>query len=579
MEIYKGDYLSELDQSELEIKEILDDFTKEWSTDEMIGLLVECEFALSYNKGRIEQLEAKRFKRLYYILTGIERANKKLVLKGTHQIQNILFKIQKILLKRINLVSLALCSLEGRVDQEILWTQDVINSLLDKLENVPKKTDLLWLVNTIRNMETKSGKKYIETSDGVKILLVVSELFKIVHDQTGLFDKPFLETILKDKMKLNKNINVWKFYGDVIYDKECVSLYVKDGYDYPAGKISQYGQMIYKINGFYSSPYMIDMAKSTKQSLEDMCIETYGEQIQKEDKEISTFDLCLLLLKDLADLDSEYQRRIEEQKRPEKTCGASPAMSGKNNGIGILGNPNTNRVENNTKAGCSVLRISPEGLRLFKNGDVRDYEVGWRAKDYSFSDENEIRVALEGFKPDMVTASTGYYKNCMPEIKSILSSSTKCISLADYYMYLWFRHTDQSVRRNKKIAFIEYYAHRLWVSGYDVDASGIGYENRFSGLEIKYNRTRKHIIEDIIAKWDVPSLKSYNNDITIFRTFNINKWIAVKLDDVSVKIVDNKWEDILKVNDESLGKSVTDMLNVSRSTVLSSKGIYTQVII
>ena len=563
MEMYKGNYSLELDQSELEIKEILDDFTKEWSTDEMIGLLVECEFALSYQKGRIEQLETKGLKRLYYILTGIERANKKLVLKGTHQIQNILFKIQKILLKRINLVSLALCSLEDRVDQEISWTQDIINSLLDKLENVPKKSDLLWLHATIRNKETKSGKKYIETSDGVKILLVVSELFGIIQNQTGLFDKPYLETLLRDKMELSKDINVWKFYGDVIYDKECLSSYVKDKYDYPVEKISQYGHMIYKINGFYANPYIIEMAKNTKQSLEDMCIKTYSEQIQKEDKKISTYDLCLLLLKDLADLDSEYQRRIEAQEQQEKEWGASPIIPNKNKETEILGDSNRNRVENNTKVGCSLLRISPEGLWLFKKGDVQYYKVGWKEKDYSFSDENDIRVALDGFKPDMVTTSTGYFKNCIPEIKSILSSRTKCISLADYYMYLWFQHMGQNERRNKKIAFIEYYAHKLWVSGYDVDASGIGYKNKFSELEIKYNRTRKNIIKDIIGNWNASSLESYNNDFIIFRTFNSNKWIAVKLDDVRVKIVDNKWEDRLKVNDEALGKIITDMFNIS----------------
>ena len=47
-----------------------------WKSDDMIGLLAECEMALNNNEGRIEQLKARGLRKLYYIITGINKKNK-----------------------------------------------------------------------------------------------------------------------------------------------------------------------------------------------------------------------------------------------------------------------------------------------------------------------------------------------------------------------------------------------------------------------------------------------------------------------------------------------------------------------
>lgn len=57
------------------VENTINGFIQEWSTDELIELLGECEFVLSYNAGRIDQLKAKGLKRLYNIIAGISRKN------------------------------------------------------------------------------------------------------------------------------------------------------------------------------------------------------------------------------------------------------------------------------------------------------------------------------------------------------------------------------------------------------------------------------------------------------------------------------------------------------------------------
>ena len=66
-----------------------------WKSDDMIGLLAECEMALNNNEGRIEQLKARGLRKLYYIITGINKKNKIKIQETVHAIQDISFKIQK----------------------------------------------------------------------------------------------------------------------------------------------------------------------------------------------------------------------------------------------------------------------------------------------------------------------------------------------------------------------------------------------------------------------------------------------------------------------------------------------------
>lgn len=544
MEQYGKNGLSGTDFIESEVEEIINGFAQKWGTDDLVELLGECEFALSYNAGRIDQLKAKGLKRLYNAITGINRKNRQIVRDNVQSIQEISLKIQKILLRRIDIVSSAYGSLNDKVNTEIFWTQDVVKELIRKLKNVSIKADLTeWQVN-VRNKRMKDGRKYMEASDGVKILLAVSDIFKIVRGQTDLIEEPLLETTLNDSLKIPSQIRISDFYRDIISDKDCLQLYVKEEYNYPAGYISDYGRRIYKINGFYSDIHMIEVAQNMGRTLEELCREAY---VKKEDCTISPSDLCWKLLEDLADLDRRYQKEKvipmelpKESKVPEAPIPESPKNS-------VL---------------YSVLRITPEGRWLFRNKNLSCNKTDFKA-DYSFKDENDIKTYLEGNRLYMVTVPNGYFENCMSEIKSILDK-TKYVSLADYYMYLWFENTDRESRKSKRVAMIEYYAHDMYVSAYVVDKSGDSYRKEPQKIEIHYNKIKANIEKAIMSLPVFSGLFWGNESILVFKTFMADKFIDNKLEKIGVRMVDNVWEDILKTTNEELGKIINDMLHVTK---------------
>lgn len=150
--------------------------------------------------------------------------------------------------------------------------------------------------------------------------------------------------------------------------------------------------------------------------------------------------------------------------------------------------------------------------------------------------------------------------NCRMEIKNIVNKK-KCISLADYYMYLWFNDTKVDDRKNKKLAFIEFYDNDLYVSGYEVDDLGTDYRKGFSGLEISKGKNGGKI-KDLIRAEGIYSRTSWE-DILCFKVFTADKNIDKKLIDIGVSKVVDAWEDILKTDNDTLGNIISNMKNKS----------------
>lgn len=504
---YKKNYSTLPDDDEQELKEVIEDLisTEGWGTDEMIELLGECEFALSHFSGRIEELKTRGLKRLYNIITGINRRNKIRVLDDIHQIQRISINIQKILMRRIDLVSSALINLNDKLNTQMFWTGDTIKKLIQKLSDTDIIARLVFWQNNAKNKKTKSGKKYIEVPDGIKILLTVSDLFSLIPGMEFSVPRHFLETTLED-LGLQDQIDIADFYEDIIREKEYLPLYIRSGYNYESGTISDYGCTIYKIADFYQDDHVIKLAEKRNESMDDMCREIYVDKFCQEGTKIDSADLCEILLGDLKKMHLDYQERIKEQERFEEQERIKEQERPK---------------AEDTKE-YSVLRLTPEGFWLFEKGKVSCSLIDYKS-DYSFKDEKMIKAYLDNVSPCLVTAPIGYIGQCMPEIKGILSNKTQYVPLADYYMYLWFQNKDVGERKNQKVLFIEYYAHDLYVSGYEVDASGDDYRRRFSRLEITYTRSGKNIITDIKNESQRVFSSQSSEDILIFRTFYIDK--------------------------------------------------------
>jgi len=559
---YEMIFSEEYDTADSDMIESINNLIAGWNTDELIELLGECEWILSSNEERLEQLDIKGFRLLCHIITGINRKNKQTVRRNMHEIQKISLAIQKIILKRIDLVSAAVRSLNDKVNEQTFWTLDIINNLYQKIEKRQRDTEimseLLMWHNTVKNHTVNGGKKYIELSDGRKILLVVSDVFRIAHERGSIIKRSFLESTLQN-LNICDQINCFDFYETIIYEKECLSLYIREEYDYTGSDISTYGKTIYKIYEFYKDPHLLEVSKSMNIPLESMCIQTIRSNVQEE--KIRTVDLCQTLLNDLILLNSDYQIKIKEQIRleMEATQEENSDMVQKPSSVSKEG-----KMEEKEKIEYSILRLMPEELRMFKeNRDIYnklDYK-----NNYTFSSEKAIKTCLDSLNPYMIAIPTGYFYECIPEIKDILTSKTKvCLSLADYYMYLWFHNISVDKRKNHAVAMVEYYNHKLYVSGYSMDDSGDSYQKGFSKLIISHNRSVGTIIREIMSQKFFSDLSK--DKVTIFKTFYADKRINKKLEDKGgIEMVCDTWENSLKTNEEELKKTINDIMEKSES--------------
>lgn len=534
--------------SELELENTMEHLIADWSADEMTQLLIECKWILSNNEERIKQQDVKGLKYLWRAITGINRKNALIVQVNVQEIQKLSLKIQEILMKRIEYVVKVVDSLNRKMDEQtrlmqyaiINISQSIVTIQQDMLQLTRRQDLTQWLVN-IQNHRTKDNRRYHEVSDGMKILLVVSDTFQIMNGQGELIDIAHWDTA-QGNLGLPSKIPAAKFYKDIIDDNEsCVSLYIKDCYNYNTKGMSSYGKLLHEIHENYSNN-------------RERCFKILSDAIQqKGTDEIQVADLCKQLFDDLAKLHSDYQNKIEVQKElglikkmlpTPKAPGGGPKDGGDNKDY-------------------SVLRLTPEGRWLFRDKTVSYNETDFKY-DYSFPDEKNIKTYLDGVSPYMVTAPSGYFDNCKPEIKSILLNKTKYVSLADYYMYLWFEHTNKNERKSKRVAFIEYYAHEMYVSAYVVDKSGDSYQKEYQKVTIHYNKTKPNIEKAILS---LPVFSGLVwESILIFKTFTADKYIDKKLEKMGVKMVDNAWEDILKTNNKELGKIINDMIQVAKES-------------
>lgn len=453
-------------------------------------------------------------------------------------IQEISLNIQKILLRRIDIVSSAYLSLNDKVNTEIFWTRDIVKKLLRKLKNVSIKEELTrWQVN-VQNLRMENGSRYAEASDGVKILLVVSDIFRIVRSQTDLIDEPFLETALNDHLGIPDQIRISDFYRDIISERCCLPLYVKEEYNYLAGNISEYGRSIYHINDFYLDYHIKEIAQQNGRTLQDMCLETYGGTTHEKDKTVRVSDLCQRLLADLSDLDDRHQAEMKETILQESTVKPTPQELPK---------------ETIT---YSVLRLTPEGRRLFKNGGSSIEE--FTSKKGRFQNVQSMKAEIDKIKPFLITAP----EKCIKDYGNIFPEGTKCVSLSDYYMFLWFENKEKSERANKMVAFIDHYDKRLYYSRYIVVDSGDGYERINSEKNDMHDkRTGNHTIKDVVKELT----DSYGNkkDIEIYMTF-LDDTINKRLDKRKIQMVDEKWEKYLETSNDMLGEIIDNMIDRSK---------------
>lgn len=553
MSEYEKKFLLELDVAELEMEKKIQALTEDWSTDEMIDLLVECEMVLSYNEGRIRQLDVRGLKRLWHIITGIYAKNEQSVRENVQEIQRVSFKIQKILLRRVDLMQDALISLNRKVNAHTLMTQYWIYKLLQKFEGIQQNVNdaainiafTQWCYS-VKNKETEDGKRYLDVSDGTRILLVVSDLFQIVHKRVDLVDCLMLKTALQN-LRLDGEIKNADFYKDIIKEKEYLPLYVKDYYDYQTDSISYHGQMLHKIAEFYANPLLEEMSEFIDKPLEELCQQIISKKVQNMDNGISPVNLCMKLLDDLICLNSGFQEEMIEQAPLDEEL-----MIPQGESLVLL---DECKEKEKDSVQYSILRITPEELHLIRGKEDVLHKLNCTDK-YVLKDEEMLKAYMESSDPYLVTASSGFFESCIPEIKEMLDQRLY-VDLADYYMYLWFCCTDKEKRADQKLAFMEYYKGMVYVSFYAVNAAGDSYKKGESKC-IPGKASISGMIKEIRSHEYFLGIEK--NDILVFQTFCTNEQNLYKLGrDHNVKMVDNAWEDFWKGDQDELGNMIHDL--------------------
>lgn len=531
---------------------VLSEMLEKYSEDDLTELLCECEMLLQTNDIYLTKLNERGLKRLYNLITGIERKCNRRLRDNFQAIHRISLNVGKVILSRVRDTQKLVCSLNAKYENDSRITQYCINSLLQKAIDHDKYIGELQRDVRLMEWERFDLKAYMSYSDTKKVLQIVSDLYAITGGNCEV--KPGL---LQQALE---NLSVWDvqippdtFSREIIWDIKCLPLYIKDELNYSTFQtgLSAYGIIICQAYSLVIDQNVQALSVARGEGMDALCLPLLRKTIADQNMDTGfARDICEGLLKDLGKL-----HEIEKQeRRPEPLPQETPDGSKK---------PQTNTPDNGghkdeeTQTKYSVLRLTPEGFWLFRDEKVI-YSPLEPKSDYSFSDEKPIKSYLDSNNPYMVTAPTGYFNGCIPEIKKFFLEKMRYVSLADYYMYLWYQHESGNGQKSQKVAFIEYYAHDLYVSGYEVNASDGSYRKIFSDLKIHWGRKPNHIEQDIKSAFEKKILNS--NDILMFRTFYFEKNILNKLNKIGVRMVDDSWEDGLKTGNDKLGEVVCGMI-------------------
>ena len=94
--------------------------------------------------------------------------------------------------------------------------------------------------------------------------------------------------------------------------------------------------------------------------------------------------------------------------------------------------------------------------------------------------------------------------------------------------------------------FIDYYEHELYVSCYIVDNTGEIRKGK--PFMIKYNKAKKTIRDAIIKEKFFSDISE--NEIILYRIFESEKYINVKLEKMEVSFIGKIWRDLLGSREE-----------------------------
>lgn len=522
---------------QLDFADVIAKMLEGYREDDLTELLCECEMLLQTNNIYLKKLKERGFRKLYNLLTGIED-NCKYRLQDNYQLlHKITLLVEKKILLRFDDLTCLVSKLREKQAGDNIYMQYCINSLAQKLQDSQatiKKVDIEVTLLKWLSLELEQ-EPYISGSDTRKILQIISDIYVITGGCCECEHKAeIIEKALKQLGLSDVEISPVDFAKEIMRDSECLPLYIKEREDHNLDRsdLSGYGGILYQIRDLVVDRNIQELVAAKKETMGSLCLPLLKEAI--EEKEVKAENAALICWQLLEDMKKMHTRAVAEQKRMQEI--EDQEKKRRDDEERVRQKQQKEKEEKEKK--YSLLLATPANMLVCSlEGYIEDsFEP---TNNYGISEKNlnYVKEQIDSFSPAIIVKPGDITKTGL----AVGNDRVHMASLADFYFCLW--HEEQ--KPNKNIALIDYYEGNLYVSCYKIEAADrISKKGPFS---IRASKTRKHIIDAIKVEFfkDIP-----DQEITLFRIFESQKYIDKKLEKVDAPFIKVSWRDSLKRKEE-----------------------------
>ena len=539
--------LAENDKEYLDkdFEEALDEMLAEYTEDDLVQLLCECEMILRTNDIYLKKLDAHGAEKIFNIIFRIESKCKRRIRDNYQLLHGITIRIEKKILTRLTDLTRLISELSKRQQEDSIFMQYCVKFLLQKVNDHKNYIGEMKIDQELMKWDQYMiEKNYNSYTDTKKVLQIVSDIYAITGGNCE-FETIYLESAIRRLGLSDIKISPDDFAREVLQDISCLPLYIKDEADYGTAQseCSEYGRIIYRIYDLTTDQNIIDLidlteAKNENEKMETLCLPVVRKVMVSEGSK-QALVICQELLEDMRKIhrraEQEYRhiqeelkakQKDEEEKRieleKERERQEQREIDERKRNTILLFSPS------------NILTCSLDGYTEDSFSPTSDYGMEKEARDF-------VKSRIADFSPAIIVKPDGVENKDL----DISSHEAHIMSLADFYFCLWYRGQERE-GKTRYIAFIDYYEHESYVSCYIVDNTGEIRKGK--PFMIKYNKAKKTIRDAIIKEKFFSDISE--NEIILYRIFESEKYINVKLEKMEVSFIGKIWRDLLGSREE-----------------------------
>ena len=471
---------------EAELEKELAEYTRDWNPEELFALYTECTTLISSTKSRIRELASQGcFSRITGFLNGKNKKRNIDIADKTNRTLKLFFAIIRIVLDRIDTLNGKLDGLKCEMHEHNAKTNNRIIDMKKQLNMLEREVERLRRKEELKEWMHESSANFAGFCISETILHVVSQIFDLTEGRCDV-GKDLLQHYLFTELKLRLSIKSSEFYGYLIENRQVLSLLNKEKCIFDR-HLSVYGRVIFHIASFYERDprKLLDEVERRQMIPAELCRRKY-ETIwcRKIPTEIPVFDLCENLIGDLRiargmflalPIPDEGMKKSQESARPAE-------VTGRNQSLWVLG---------------------AAGIRIFRGKKSEDIFFQQEQKHNLISHEQEADL-IDQFcqtkdEKMVVVLPTPYitggeaFLDGYPDFKEI-----SYVSMADYYMYLWYKRFGVQGTDSEYVIIMEEYDKKI--SATEFRTTEHGYQICAKADGINCRRTGNHLLSDLAEK-------------------------------------------------------------------------------